>query len=138
MTLINGKVYGWSQVEISVNGQELTGITEVNYSEEVEMEDIYQLGNPNSYGRSYGKSILTGSIGMYADTMEAITKASPTGRVQDVVLTITVAYLDDNGDGVSHKLEKVQIPKNERGVSIGDKSIIVKSDLLIGGINWKV
>ncbi len=134
---INGQVFNWASITFNVNGVNIAGITEVDYSDEQNTEPVYGAGN-NAVGYSRGKITRSGSITLHMEEVEALQAASPTGRLQDLPeFPIIVNYLSNDGKIANHTLKYCRFKNNGRAVKSDDGSISTKLDLLIGDIQWK-
>ena len=135
--LINGVAYSWSQVKINILGRQVIGVSKISYSDKEDMQDNYGAGNlPVS--RSYGKISCEASIELYMEEIEAIQKASPTGRLQDVPeFNVVVSYQPQLGRIVNHTLHNARFKENGR--EVGNEDMVVKTEipLLISHISWK-
>lgn len=77
--LINGTLYSWSNIAISLLGTPFTGVTKIEYSRKQKMDPKYGIGI-EPIGIGYGNATYEGSITMYLDTWQLITNAAPNGQ----------------------------------------------------------
>lgn len=135
-TLINGEAHSWSQIEVTVGKTTVRGIKKIAYSETEEMQNNMGQGKfPVSRGT--GNVTYEGSMTLHMVEVRALQRESSTGRIQDLEVDVTVAFIPKNGTGIIRdKLEKVKIMANSRDISQGAMEIEVELPLLIGYIRW--
>lgn len=134
--LINGEAYSWSQIVISIGQTEVYGVKKITYTDSQEMQNNYGRGKyPVSRGR--GKYTAEASITLHMTELEALQQASPTGRLQDLIFDITVAYIPEGGTIVKHKIKSCQPLNNARDVSEGDMEIETEISLIVAIIDWR-
>jgi len=134
--LINGKSYEWSDIIINILGQPFSGVTNIEYTQEQEMENIYGAGN-KPVSRAYGNFMPTGKVTILMEEMENIQSIAPFGNIQMIPeFDISVAYLDTALVTRTHTLKGCRFKKNERKVNQGDTSIAIEADLIIGDIKF--
>ena len=135
--LINGVAYSWSQIKINILGRQVIGVSKISYSDKEEMQDNYGAGNlPVS--RSYGKISCEASIELYMEEIEALQKATPTGRLQDIPeFDVVVSYQPQAGKITNHTLHNARFKENARDA--GNEDMVIKAEipLLISHISWK-
>lgn len=135
--LINGHEYCWADIVVNIYGTQITGITGIDYSDDQEVVDVYGAGR-YPVSRSKGRITCTGKLSLLASEVNAITKKTPNGRLQDLPpFDIIVSYIpDDGGVVVTDKIRNCQFKKNERSWSEGDTSKSVDLDLAVSHIEW--
>lgn len=135
--LINGHEYCWADIVVNVYGTPVTGITGIEYSDDQEVVDVYGAGR-YPVSRSKGRITCTGKISLLASEVNALTKKTSNGRLQDLPpFDIIVSYIpDDGGAVVTDKIRNCQFKKNERSWSEGDTSKSVDLDLAVSHIEW--
>jgi hypothetical protein len=135
--LINGRSYGWADISALINGLPFAGITEIDYSDTQDIQNVYGAGN-RPVSRGFGKITYAGSVTMSMEDLEILQKASLTGRIQDIPeFPIVVAFVPDTGTLVTHTLKYCRFTNNGRTMKEGDVSFATKIDLVIGDIAWK-
>lgn len=134
--LINGKSYEWADIQATVLGVPIIGITNIEYEEKQGMENIYGAGRfPVS--RGYGKVEPTAKMTLLMEEVENLQTAAPLGRLQDIPeFDIIVMYLDSALITRKHVLKNVRFTNNKRGASSGDTSIPVELELIISHIQY--
>lgn len=135
--LINGVAYSWSQIRMNILGVEVAGVTEINYSDDQEMQNNYGGGN-QPVSRGYGQITYEASISMHMEEVEAITAVAPNRRLQDIPeFDIPVLFVPENGGViVTHVLKNWRFKNNRRANSRGDMENVVELQGLISHIIW--
>lgn len=137
MSIINGKAYDWSSVDINIPGMPGIEAQEISYNDELEKEAVYGKGNrPRGYGtgnyKADGKLTL-----LREDYMQVLDycKANNIALYGLVIPKIVVNYATDGQPIRTDVLDTVTITKTDDKAAQGDKSLKVSLDLLIvGGI----
>lgn len=133
--LINGKAYDWDSLIILIGGVPVTGISEINYSEEQDIEDNPGAGNlPVS--RGFGLINNQGSMKLHMEELEALQNASPTGRIQDIDFFDVVVSWINGAKTTTHTLQACTCMTNGREMSSGDANSEFSVPLKIGKIAW--
>jgi hypothetical protein len=136
--LVNGIRHSWASVRVNVLGRTVTGITEINYEDDQEMEDAIGAGGLPTH-RGLGKYTAKADMKLYNYEVDAILQAAGKGAsLQDIApFDITITYLEDGNDGlVTHVLRNVQFTGNKRSAKGGDKNLTVPMKLIISHIEW--
>ena len=136
MLKVNGKAYGWGDVDVKVPGLVLT-VQEISYDDEQEMEEVYGKGyKPRGYG--VGNYKASGKISMLRDDYDdflAWCKAKGVPFFKLDIPSIVVSYANEGERTHIDELKKVKITKRSNKAAQGDKSLTVDLDLMIvGGI----
>lgn len=135
--LINGRAYGWADISAAPSGIPLFGITDIEYSENQEMENIYGAGN-RPVARGYGRVSYSGSMTLQMEELERLQSAAPNGRLQEIPeFPVIISYIPEGALIVTHKLQYCRFKNNGRTVKEGDMTISTKIELVIGNIEWK-
>jgi hypothetical protein len=139
--LINGKSYGWSDIQVVIMGRIVAGITAISYEDTQMMKDNPGAGKyPTS--RGYGGIEAKASITLEMKELlgiQAAGKAAGYSRIQEIPkFNIPVAYVDSENVPVTDMLFNVQFTGNKRDVKTGDGSIEVQLDLIVSHIGWGV
>lgn len=138
MMKVNGKVYDWGDVNLSLPGI-VTEVQEISYDDEQEKEVAYGKGNtPRGYGTGNYKA--SGKISLLRDDYDAINdfcKKSNTPFFSLVFPKITVSYARGDGGIITDVINHVSFSKRSIKAAQNDKSIKVDLDLVIAGvIEW--
>ena len=135
--IINGRSYGWADIVCSPGGVPLFGVSDIEYTESQEMENIYGAGN-RPVARGYGRVSYSGAITLSMEDIEKLQMASATGRIQDLPeFPVIVSYIPEGALIVTHKLQLCRFKNNGRTVKEGDMTIATKIELVVGNIEWK-
>lgn len=134
--LINGKSYEWSNIVMNVLGVPVTGVTNIEYKEAQEMENIYGAGKfPVS--RGHGKVVPEAKITLLMEEVVALQAVAPSRRLQNIPeFDITVSYIDAQLDVVTEVIRNVRFLENSRVSNTGDTSIPVDMPLICSHIDW--
>lgn len=136
--MVNGIRHSWSQVRINVMGRTVTGISEITYEDETEMEDIIGQGGMPTH-RGEGNYTAKCGLKLYNYEVDAILRSGGIGsRLQDIPpFDITVVYLPKGQDGlITHTIRNVQIMGNSRSAKAGDKMLEVSMKTICSHIEW--
>ena len=133
---VNGKAYGWGDVDVKLPGLVLT-VQEISYDDEQEMEEQYGKGNkPRGYG--VGNYKASGKMSLLRDDyddMLAYCKAKKTPFYNLEIPSIVVSYANEGDRTRIDELKRVKLIKRSNKAAQGDKSLTVDIDLMIvGGI----
>lgn len=135
--LINGKSYEWSDIQVTILGVPVVGITNIEYEEKQAMENIYGAGE-SPVSRGYGKIEPMAKVTLTMEEVENIMSVAPLGRLNKIPeFDIVVLYLDASLVLRKHKLRNVRFTGNNRKSSSGDTSIPVELELILSHIEWQ-
>ena len=140
MTLINkfGKIAGWNSVTLRMLGRDVEGITELEYDDSVEKENIRGAG-PYPVGYGEGNYAAKASITLLHEEIVALQQSlGPGKRLTDIAPFEIVVRYDYNGFAYKDVIRNAQFTGNARSVKQNDKSITGKFDLLVSHIEWNV
>ncbi len=136
--LINGNSYDWASIEITLLGKKLFGVTAIDYSDSVEIEDIYGAGK-FAVTRGTGQYKAECKITLASEEVNQLQKAlQPGKRLQDIgMFDIIVAYLPaDATKRTVDVIRNCQFKNNKRSVKANDKTIEVEFDIITSHIDW--
>lgn len=138
LTLINkfGKMGGWNDVKVRILGRKLEGITELEYSDEQELENVMGAGE-YPIGQSDGNYEAKASITLYMEEMRALLDSlPPTVRLQQIpAFDIVVKYM--YGTRIyTDRIRNCKFKNNGVAVKQGDKTIAQKFELLCTHVDW--
>jgi hypothetical protein len=136
--LINGVEYSWADVNVSIAGQPIVGITKVDYADDQNIENIYGAGQ-QPIARGYGNITPTASVTLLRSTIEAIRAGSATGRLQDIApFDVIVAFIPLNGGAIiTHRIRNAQFTKDANSIAQGATKNEVDFPLLPSHIEWR-
>ena len=137
-TIINrfGKITGWNQLTFNILGRDLEAIMELEYEDEVDMENEYGAGG-YPIGQSEGNYKAKGSITLYSEEIVSLQASLPPGsRIQNIPPFSGTAVYELNGPIIRDVLNNCKIKNVGKAVKQGDGKITHKLDLLISHIDW--
>lgn len=138
LTLINkfGKMGGWNDVKVRVLGRKLEGITELEYNDEQELENVYGAGE-YPIGVSEGNYSAKASVTLLMEEMRALLDSlPPTVRLQQIPpFDIVVKYIYGTRS-YTDRIRNCRFKNNGVAVKQGDKTIAQKFDLIITHVDW--
>lgn len=136
---INGLVYDYSSIEITINGLPYQGITEINYSDTMEPGILRGTG-PLMRGRSRGLYEAESSFTIAKEDFDAVKRALVAmglGGFMEAVFLITVSYKEATGNMITDEIEGCRIKHNENSHSAGNADALMhKVDLSVFRIKW--
>ncbi|EHO35313.1 hypothetical protein HMPREF0995_00597 [Lachnospiraceae bacterium 7_1_58FAA] len=133
---VNGKAYGWGDVDIKLPG--LTPeVQEVSYDDENDVEEVYgRGGKPRGYGEGNYKA--SGKLTMLRDDYEELLsycKSKGVAFYKLELASVVVSYANEGEKTHIDELKKVRFTKRSNKAAQGDKSLTVDLDMIIlGGI----
>lgn len=135
--LINGRAYDWSSITLLIGGVYIVGVTKINYSDKQDKVNRYGAGSV-PIARGNGNYSATCSITIYADEVEALTKAAPGKKLQDMgAFDITVQFTPEGLTGITtHVIRNAEFTGNQRSMNQGDTAFEVELELVISHIDW--
>lgn len=137
-TIINrfGKVAGWNFITVNLLGRDVEGITEIEYSDSLEKENIRGAG-AYPVGRGEGNYEAKASITLQHEEAVALKASLGAGRMlTDIApFDIVVRYEYDNFV-YKDVICNCEFTGNARSVKQGDQSISNKYDLIVSHIEW--
>ncbi|MCY9544984.1 hypothetical protein M5X02_30635 [Paenibacillus alvei] len=132
MSVINGQVYDWGDITISIPGLTLD-VQEISYDDELEKEVAYGKGQrPRGYGEGNYKS--EGKLSLLRDDFDDLLqycKSKNMGLYKIVIPKIVVSYADGGGRTRTDVLNTVTFTKSSHKNAQGDKALKVDLDFLI-------
>lgn len=137
-TLINkfGKMAGWNSVTVNVLGRDVEGITELEYSDSVELENAKGSGK-YPCGRAEGNYEAKASITLYAEEVIALQSALPRGkRLSDIAPFDIIVEYEYNDLKVKDVIHNCQFKGRSVAAKQSDKTITNKLELVVSHIEW--
>ena len=132
MSVINGRNYDWSSVDVKLPGINLE-VQEIDYDDELDKEESYGKGNaPRGFGTGNYKS--SGKLTLLRDDYNDLLdycKQSNTPFYDLVIPKIIVSYANEGQRTRQDVLDTVTFQKRSHKAAQGDKSLKVDIDLLI-------
>lgn len=137
--VVNKKMYAWGSIKIRLDNAIIAEATEVEYSEEQAIDEVYAQGDA-SLGPGYGQISNKGKLVVLEEFAQKLqTKANtltPNKRIQEMTFNLDVIKDDGVNPVIVHKLKDVIIKNNGRKAKTGDKQLGVEYDLYIQKIEW--
>jgi hypothetical protein len=135
--LINGREYGWADINVVIGGVPLTGIRGIKYGSSQEKENVYGAGR-HPVARGYGRVTSTASITLLAGTVLALQNSAPSGELHRIQpFPITIVYQPDAGPLVTHVLRNAEFTETNFEWAEGDMSKEIELPLIISDIQKK-
>lgn len=139
-TIINkfGKMAGWNSVKVNMLGRDVEGITEVNYDDSLEKENIPGAG-AYPVGRGEGNYAAKCSLTLYQEEIIALQLSLGPGKhLTDIApFDIEVSY-EYNGFFITDRIRNCEFKTNARNPKQNDKSIANQFELVVSHIDWNV
>lgn len=134
--MVNGVLYSWADIVLSIGGVPVTGITAIEYGEDQEVVNKYGAGR-YPVGRSKGRITPSAKVTLYQEEVEAIQAQSLNGRIQDIApFDVIVNYIPDSGIVRTDKIRNCQFKANTRKWAEGDTGQTVELELIPSHIEW--
>lgn len=134
--LVNGMLYSWADIVVTIGGVPFTGITGVEYGDDQEVVNKYGAGR-HPVARAKGRITPSAKITLYQEEVEAIQRQSLNGRLQDIApFDVIVTYLPDSGIVTTDKIRNCQFKANSRKWKEGDTGQEVELELIPSHIEW--
>jgi len=134
--LINGMLYSWADIVITISGVPVTGVTAVEYGDTQDVVNKYGAGR-HPVGRAKGRITPSAKITLYQEELQAIQSQAPNGRIQDIApFDVTVTYLPDSGIVKTDRIRNAQFSSNSRKWKEGDTGQEVELELVPSHIEW--
>lgn len=137
--IINGKVRNYASVRIYIFGQLLQTVKAISYKRVDAIDPVKVVGQSKPIGYTQGDEQYEGSITLLSEEVDTIQSALPPGSsIQDIpAFPVSISYVGENGQLVSHTLIGTKMKENGRSVEAGSNDAInVEIPLYIGDINW--
>ncbi len=132
MLKVNGRTYGWADVDVKIPGLNLV-LQEISYDDEQEAEEAYGRGNkPRGYGKGNYKA--SGKMSMLRDDYDDLLDYCRRMKIPFFGVEfpmIVVSYANDGGRTRMDVLKKVIFTKRSHKAAQNDKSLTVDIDLMI-------
>ena len=133
-TLINGHAYDWNSLIVTINGIPIIGISEINYSDNLDMDFDY--GNSLfPVGRMYGKFKVDASITISVGESTLFERSASSGLVQNLPsFNMQIIHSPSGQIPTVTVLHNVKLKGNSRGLSQNDMGPTVTYDLSVSHI----
>lgn len=139
-TIINkfGRIVGWNNLTARVLGRNLEGFTELEYTDDVKMDNEYG-GGKYPIGQSEGNYEPKASVMLYSEELVSLQASLPAGsRIQDIPPFDFIVQYDRNGVIQKDVIRNCRFKNNGRSAKQNEGKIQTKIDLLCSHIDWNV
>jgi hypothetical protein len=120
--LINGRAYDYVDIQLSILGAEINGVTEINYTQEQEKANNFGTGAfPTSRGRAARDT--SGSLGLSMNEVEALREVAPLGNLLDIGMFDIVIVFGNVQAPQTHVVKNVEFIDDGVETTQGDTSI---------------
>lgn len=139
-TIINkfGTMTGWNKTTMNVLGRDLEGITELEYNDEQEIENVYGAGT-KPIGEAEGNYSAQASVTLHFEEQRALLASlKPGQRIQDIPAFPIVVVFEVDGVVYRDVIRHCRFKNNGVAVKQNDKTISHKYDLKVSSIDWNV
>lgn len=140
VTVNRGNQKGWGNLKFAINGNELTGITEIKYKDKTEKELLYGSGN-QAIGVGIGNESYEASIKMYRYEIDKILAGITTGpKKLSALATMSLTVVAKFAASSAFETDVIQFQFTESGrdTKQGDKMDLVELPLLAVDIQYNV
>ena len=138
LKLINkfGKMGGWNDVKVNIFGRNLEGITELEYDDEQELENVMGAGE-YPIGQSDGNYSAKGSLTLYMEEMRALLDSLPANlRLQQIPPFDIIVKYEYGAKIYTDRIRNCKFKNNGLAIKQGDKTVSKKFELLCTHIDW--
>jgi len=126
MADFDSKQYSWAEVSVAVGGRIITGIQSVEYTVKQDKELLYGRGN-EAHGITRGNKSGEGKISVWQSELEAMTESAPDKDILKLQFDQVISYTgEDGGKTVTDILKTCEITEYKKGMSQGDKNMLVE------------
>jgi hypothetical protein len=137
--MINGKKYSWEDITITFPQGTMVDVTEIEYSDKKEGEELYGKGShPQGYGE--GNYSAEGKAKMRREEYEKFTSALMKGAssiYNHSPFPVVVSYANTDQATVTDTLRSCKLQSISTGPKQGDKSVDMEIQFkILGGILW--
>ncbi|MCK4908602.1 MAG: hypothetical protein KAS70_01765 [Planctomycetes bacterium] len=134
--LINGRAYDYVDIQISILGAEINGVTEVNYTQTQEKANNFGTG---VFAVSRGRAArdATGSIGLSMNEVEALREVSPAGNLLDLPAFDIVIVFGNVQSPQTHVVKNVEFLSDGVETSQGDTQIARSFDFVASHVQYR-
>jgi hypothetical protein len=135
-TLINGRAYDATQVQVVYLGVELPSVSSLDYGEEQDKAFNYGTGNrPVSHGQ--GPISASGSIELSMNDVEAIRDAAPNGSMVQIPINDMVIVFGNPQSPQTHVIKNLGWTSDTPSIPQGETDIKVTLDFVASHIKWR-
>lgn len=132
----DSREYEWADLEVAINGKDVTGIRSIKYTEKIEAEELYAKGRyPHSI--QTGNIAIEGELAVTQSEYEALVLVGKGSVLKLRNLAVTVRYGNpSSGDPmIVDVITGIQITEGGKEMKQGDKSMEIKLPFKATGLN---
>ena len=120
--LVNGRAYDYVDIQLSILGAQLNGVTEINYTSEQEKTNNFGTGIwPTS--RGHGARDTSGSIGLNMNEVEALREVAPAGDLLNIPAFDIVVVFGNVQAPKTHVVKNCEFTNDGVETSQGDSVV---------------
>lgn len=136
--LINGKAWGWVDLEASILGRSLVGVNSLEYSVSSETEEVMGAGKfPVAYGEK--AETYSGSIELLMEEIVALRRVAPGNNLTTLPpFQIIARYSTNAGTKVTKDVITCQITEDKGGMAQGESHKYHTLNLKVYSIEFDV
>lgn len=120
--LINGRAYDYTDIQLSILGAQLNGVTEINYTQEQEKVNNFGTGiHPTS--RGHGTRNASGSLGLNMNEVEALRNIAPLGNLLELPAFDIIIVFGNVTEPQTHTIKNVEFTDDGVETALDDTVI---------------
>lgn len=136
VSLVNGKAYDFTQIQPTILGVSVAGVSAINYTESQEKVNNYGTGNrPVSRGR--GAIECSGSIELSMNDVEALRDAVEDGSFLSIPAFDIPVTFGNTQKVVTHVIKNVEFTSDGVETSQGDTDIRFTFEFTASHVKWR-
>lgn len=120
--LINGRAYDYVDIQLSILGAQINGITEINYTSEQEKTNNFGAG-VYPVSRGHAARDTTGSLGLNMNEVEALRGVAPFGDLLQIPAFDVIIVFGNVQNPKTHVVKNVEFTNDGVETSQGDTAI---------------
>lgn len=134
--LINGRAYDYAQIQVTILGVPVAGVSAISYSQEQEKVNNFGAGS-NPVSRGHGAIDTTASITISMNDVEAIRDVAPNGSLLAIpAFDVSVTFLNAQ-KVVTHVIKNCEFTNDGMEATQGDTNIERSFDLVASHIVYR-
>ncbi len=134
--LVNGRAYDYVDIQISILGGQLNGVTEINYTQEQEKVNNFGVG-VNPVSRGHGARDASASLGISMNEVEGLRDVSPNGNLLELPAFDIVVVFGNVQSPQTHVVKNAEFTNDGVEASQGDTDINRTFDLVCSHILYR-
>jgi hypothetical protein len=134
--LINGRAYDYAQIQVTILGVPVAGVSAISYSQEQEKVNNFGAGS-NPVSRGHGTIDTSASITISMNDVEAIRDVAPNGSLLAIpAFDVSVTFLNAQ-KVVTHVIKNCEFTNDGMEATQGDTNIERAFDLVASHIVYR-